>query len=120
MTENGKAERSSVYEAVSVLTSAGYHAERVSGHPKIFNIIAWRGSRTLCIAVRSSRQARLSAFRDYVTALSRMITAGSVPGEVQFWIYRFPGWNYWRITAGGATPIEQWDHSPGSSEVAAV
>lgn len=108
MTENGKAGRSSVYEAIGVLRKGGYFAERVVGQTRLFDIIAWGSHRTLCIVVRSSRQARLSVFRDSIASISRMITFNNVPGEVQFWIYRIPGWNYWKITGGGATPIEHW------------
>ena len=115
----GKVERSAVYEAMDILQNAGYHAERVSTYPKIFDIIAWRTGRTLCICVRSSRQAKLSAFRDYIQAISKMITTLPAPGDVQLWVYRRPGWSRWRVTTGGASPIEQWDISPAHGGVPA-
>ena len=113
MTAPGTTGRAAVYEAVQILEDSGYYAERVIGIPKIFDIIAWKGGRTICVTVRSSRRAKISAFREYVGALSRMITMGAVPpGDVQFWMYRSPGWNRWRITSGGATPVDQWDVLP--------
>lgn len=108
MAANGKTERSSVYEAIAVLRKGGFFAERVVGQTRLFDIIAWSSHRTLCIVVRSSRQAKLSAFRDGLTTISRMIALNNVPGDVQFWIYRIPGWNFWKVTSGGATPIEDW------------
>lgn len=118
MTAQGIVERSSIFEAMTILTSAGYVAEKVYGIPNFFDIYAWRGNRTLCIAVRSSRHAKLSAFRENVHLLSKMIATGTVPGEIQFWIYRPSGWVRWKITEGGAVPIEDWDNS--ATEVASV
>ena len=109
MTAPGTTGRAAVYEAIQILEESGYYAERVIGIPKLFDIIAWKGGRTICVTVRSSRRAKISSFREYVGALSHMIATGAAPGDVQFWMYRSPGWNYWRITPGGATPIDLED-----------
>ena len=118
LTASGRNQHTSVYDAIHILTDAGYHAERIVGPAKFYNIFAWKNGRVICITVRSSKQAKLSNFRDHVSAISRAILTGSVPGEVQFWVYRYPEWYRWKVTSGGAIPIDQWDGSDSHTGVA--
>ena len=120
LTASGRNQHTAVYDAIRILTDAGYHAERIVGSAKFFDIFAWKNGRVVCITIRSSKQARLSHFRDHVSSISRAILTGSVPGEVQFWVYRYPEWCRWKVTSGGAIPIEQWDGSDLGAGVATV
>lgn len=108
MTSDCFSGRSAVHEAIGMLNSAGYVAERVIGTPKLFDIVAWRGGQTICVVIRSSRRGRMSSFSDMVRSLSKMVRSGAAPGIVQFWIYRCPGWAMWRIAPHGAVPVISW------------
>ena len=111
MNQIGLNGRVAIHEAIAILQSAGYMTERVIGAHKQFDLIGWKkGGIILCLAIRSSLHQRSSSYRDHIEKLTFMVRDGGVPGdgEIQLWVYRSPGWSRWKITPGGAIPVE-WE-----------
>lgn len=98
--------RVAVGEARKSLQDDGYIAERVINPTGLYDIVAWNRDRIVLVAVRSSRILKLSSFHDHITKLTRIIRDNPDHiKDVEFWIYRSPGWAKWRVTQGGAISI---------------
>lgn len=98
--------RAAIHEAKAMLESAGYETERVISNPRKFDLIAWKGKETLCIVIRPSRYLKPGSWGVLFRSLVFLVRNQAVPGAVQFWIYRTPGWDMWEITSGGARPMK--------------
>lgn len=102
MTVTWYAGRAAVSAGMSFLQNAGYKAEKLTGTKRRFDLIGWKEHKTLCVVVRTSKRFTCTSFPEEIAILTDMVRSGSAPGEVQFWIYRRPGWSMYRIHPGGA------------------
>jgi len=101
----GPSVRVAVQEAKGILQRDGYRAERVISEARIYDLVAWKRDRILLVAVRSSRLLKLSDYHEKIWQLSNIIRNDPDPRrDVEFWIYRSPGWAMWQVVSGGAIP----------------
>jgi hypothetical protein len=105
MTATWQSGRAAEYAAMTALQKAGYSTEKITGHNRRFDLIGWKENQTLWLVIRSSKRFTTSHFPQEIATLSEMVRSGSAPGEIQFWIYRRPGWTRYRIQPGGASLI---------------
>jgi hypothetical protein len=106
MTYSSHAARSIFFTAASQLESGGYRTIRVAGTIRPFDIIAWKDRQILFLVIRRSRAGALSVYADTIRDLAGQVNDESIPGMVQFWIFRSQHWFRYRILPGGAVPLE--------------
>lgn len=105
MSTTWQSGRTAEYAAMTSLEKAGYRAEKITGRKRRFDLIGWKENEALFLVIRSNKRLTITHFPHELASLSELIRTGSVPGEIQFWIYRRPGWIRYRIHAGGASLI---------------
>ena len=105
MTGDWKSARAAEYVALNLLRQSGYAAEKLTGRTRKFDIIAWKDNRPVCLVVRSSKRYTISSFPEQLATLSDILQSGGFPAEIQFWIYRRPGWKMYKIQPRGALPV---------------
>ncbi len=106
MSDSSHAARSITFEAISELKSEGYRTARIAGTSRLFDLIAWKGTEILFVVVRRTRTAAITGYSDVVRDLSGFVQEKSVPGTVQFWLYRSNSWFRYLILPGGALPVK--------------
>jgi hypothetical protein len=95
--------RAAEYAAITLLQKAGYCSGKLTGGNRTFDIICWKGDRTLCLVIKSSKRFTISSYPQELATLSEIVRSKKAPGEIQFWIYRRPGWSMFKIQSGGAS-----------------
>nr|WP_319539469.1 hypothetical protein [uncultured Methanospirillum sp.] len=105
MSDSSHTARSITFQAISELRSEGYRTARVAGRSRLFDLIAWKGVEILFVVVRRTRSESITGYSDVVQDLSGCVQEKSVPGTVQFWLYRSNFWFRYLILPGGALPV---------------
>lgn len=103
MTGDWHTGRAAEHTAMTFLKNSGYSVEKITGRSRRFDIVAWKGEKTLFLVVRSAKRLSISSYPEQLAILSESVRTRAVPGEIQFWIYRRPGWSMYKIQSGGAS-----------------
>lgn len=104
MDNPGKKGLVAKYTAQSLLKSAGFSAEKITGTSRTFDLIAWNYHEIIGLVIRTSRSEGISGFSSLVEELSKIVQKHWFPGEIQLWILKAHEWNRYRILPGGAMP----------------
>jgi len=102
MCNDGPAGRVAKYTAQSILHSEGYMTGKLTGTPRLFDIIAWKKEKLLGLAVRTSRSKGIAGFPALVSELAALVHNRLFPGDIQVWILQSCEWKRYQILAGGA------------------
>lgn len=97
--------RSAPIEASIFLHKSGFDTLRTTGST-LFDLVAWKDGRVVFLTVKRSRNSGISKWSDLVFRLVDLVKAGTIPGEVQFWLCRSHVWHRYQILPGGAAPVE--------------
>lgn len=107
MAANSHSLRAATFHALARLSLSGYHAERICGKSRLFDIIAWNTERVMFLTVRTSRTRSLSRFSSDILNLCKLVHTHRVPGQIQFWLYCNAEWSQYQILTGGAMPVRE-------------
>ena len=105
MNTIGKAGRTAVYTAISILKSSGYIAEKVTGSSRRFDIIAWNRDKLIGFVIRRSRTKGIAGYSSLIAELAGLVQKQLFLGEIQVWLFQSYEWKRYQVLPGGAIEI---------------
>lgn len=97
--------RSGPIEVATILRKTGYETLRTIGS-NLFDLVAWKDGRVFFLVVRRSRKAGITRWAKEVFRLVDLVRAGTIPGDIHFWVCRSGVWSRYQIMPGGSVPVE--------------